>query len=74
MLIGLHQLDHMRTPAHAAVSATVESCTTLKNPWAKSLINAILRRYQREQAKFPDLIASNESAKSEHPDWPLNKL
>lgn len=32
MLIGLYQLDHMRTPAHAAVSATVESCMTLKEP------------------------------------------
>ncbi|MFT5427020.1 MAG: 16S rRNA (cytosine967-C5)-methyltransferase [Gammaproteobacteria bacterium] len=74
MLIGLYQLEHMRTPAHAAVSATVESCMMLKKPWAKNLINAILRRYQREQDKFPDLIASKESAKNEHPDWLLNRL
>lgn len=74
MLIGLYQLEHMRTPAHAAVSATVESCTTLKKAWAKNLTNAILRRYQREQDKFPDLIASSESAKYEHPDWLLNRL
>jgi 16S rRNA (cytosine967-C5)-methyltransferase len=66
MLIGLYQLDHMRTPAHAAVSATVDSCTTLKKPWAKNLINAILRRYQREHEQFPDLI--------EHPEWLLNML
>ncbi|MEE9575092.1 MAG: 16S rRNA (cytosine(967)-C(5))-methyltransferase RsmB [Gammaproteobacteria bacterium] len=74
MLIGLYQLDHMRTPAHAAVSATVDSCTTLKKPWAKNLINAILRRYQREHEQFPDLIAGNESARYEHPEWLLNML
>ena len=45
ILIGLYQLDHMRTPDHAAVSATVESCMELKKQWAKNLINAILRRY-----------------------------
>jgi 16S rRNA (cytosine967-C5)-methyltransferase len=74
MLIGLYQLDHMRTPAHAAVSATVESCIALKKPWAKNLVNAILRRYLREQDKFPDLITSNESAKYEHPDWLLHRI
>jgi len=40
ILIGLYQIDHMRTPDHAAVSATVESCTELKKHWAKNLINA----------------------------------
>ncbi len=74
ILIGLYQLDHMRTPAHAAVSATVESCTDLKKHWAKNLVNAILRRYQREHEKFSNLVADNASARYEHPDWLLNKF
>ncbi len=74
ILIGLYQLDHMRTPAHAAVSASVESCKELKKPWAKNLVNAVLRRYQREHNKFPELIADNESAKNEHPTWLLDRL
>ncbi len=74
ILIGLYQLDHMRTPAHAAVSASVESCKGLKKTWAKNLINAVLRRYQREYEKFPALIANNESAKNEHPIWLLDRL
>jgi 16S rRNA (cytosine967-C5)-methyltransferase len=74
ILIGLYQLDHMRTPDHAAVSASVESCKDLKKPWAKKLVNAVLRRYQREHDKFPELIAANESARNEHPTWLLENL
>lgn len=74
ILIGLYQLDHMRTPAHAAVSASVESCKDLKKTWAKNLVNAVLRRYQREHDKFPELIADNESANNEHPAWLLENL
>ncbi len=74
ILIGLYQLDHMRTPAHAAVSASVESCKELKKSWAKNLVNAVLRRYQREHDKFPELITVNDSAKYEHPAWLLDRL
>lgn len=74
ILIGLYQLDHMRIPAHAAVSASVGSCKELKKAWAKNLVNAVLRRYQREHDKFPELIADNESAKNEHPPWLLDRL
>ena len=74
ILIGLYQLDHMRTPAHAAVSASVESCKELKKTWAKNLVNAVLRRYQREHDKFPELIANDESANSEHPAWLVESL
>ncbi len=74
ILIGLYQLDHMRTPAHAAVSASVESCIELKKTWAKNLVNAVLRRYQREHDKFPELISADEPAKYEHPAWLLNRL
>ena len=74
IMIGLYQLDHMRTLPHAAVSATVESCTDLKKHWAKNLINAVLRRYQREHDKLSALIADNAPARHEHPDWLLNKF
>lgn len=74
ILIGLYQLDYMRIPAHAAVSATVESCIELKKHWAKNLINAILRRYQREHDKFIGLIINKPSIKYEHPEWLLNTI
>lgn len=74
ILIGLYQLDHMRTPAHAAVAATVDCCKALKKIWAKNLVNALLRRYQREHDKFSELIIGNESARYEHPEWLLKLI
>ena len=45
-LVGLYQLQFMRVKAHAAVSETVLAAN--KKPWAKALLNAVLRRYLRE--------------------------
>ena len=42
-LVGLYQLSYMRVKPHAAVSETVLAAR--KKPWAKALINALLRGY-----------------------------
>ncbi len=44
MLVGAYQLQHMRIPAHAAIHETVAACRHLRKPWAKGLVNAVLRR------------------------------
>ena len=74
ILLGIYQLDFMRTPAHAAVSSSVDACTALKKPWAKKLVNAVLRRYQREHAELQSKIQQNESALYSHPEWMIDKL
>src|SRR5690606_14930502 len=48
LLIGLYQLFHTRIPAHAAIGETVGCAERLKKSWAKGLLNAVLRRAQRE--------------------------
>lgn len=67
LLLGLYQLRYMRVKDHAAVSETVAAAG--KKTWAKSLINGVLRRYQREHDAFEQWIASNEVAKFSHPQW-----
>lgn len=67
ILIGLYQLIEMRLPDYAAVSETVEVAKSLKKIWAKNLINAVLRNYQRQQARFPQSHYS-------HPNWMIEKL
>jgi 16S rRNA (cytosine967-C5)-methyltransferase len=47
LLIGLYQLREMSIPQHAVINETVKSTVALKKPWAKGLINAVLRNYQR---------------------------
>ena len=48
LLAGLYSVDHLNRPAHASVNAAVEATTGLKKPWAKGLVNGVLRRYLRE--------------------------
>lgn len=72
VLIGLYQLKFMRVKPHAAVSETVAA--TRKKTWAKSLINALLRRYQREAEALDAKIQPNASAAYSHPDWLIAKI
>lgn len=74
LFIGLYQFIHLRTPPHAVVSATVEACNELDKSWAKSLVNAVLRRYQRESEYLLDNIESNLAAQCSHPEWLLKIL
>lgn len=73
LLIGLHQLAHLRIPAHAAVSATVEASRTLGRPWAAPLINAVLRGFLTRRAEMED-CAQSEAARYAHPAWMLAEM
>ncbi|MFQ5660194.1 MAG: 16S rRNA (cytosine(967)-C(5))-methyltransferase RsmB [Gammaproteobacteria bacterium] len=74
LFCGLYQLDHLRIPDHAAVSATVEAASSLNKEWAKQLINAVLRRYQRERDLIQKSVQAHPSACYAHPDWLLSML
>jgi 16S rRNA (cytosine967-C5)-methyltransferase len=74
LLVGLYQLGFMRTPVHAAVSATVESVIDLNKPWAKPLINAVLRRYHRESSSLEREMRNSESAFYSHPMWLISAI
>ncbi len=68
LLIGVYQLKFMRIPAHAAVDATVQACELAGKPWAKSLVNGVLRNYARRSAEVDEQLSS-DAALSAHPDW-----
>lgn len=72
LLMGLYQLDHMRVKPHAAVSETVAAVG--HKTWARSLINAVLRRYQRERATLQTAIDHNPQALLNHPQWLIDRL
>lgn len=48
LLGGLAQLQSLELPAHAALSATVDAARALGKPHQAGLVNALLRRAQRE--------------------------
>jgi 16S rRNA (cytosine967-C5)-methyltransferase len=70
--IGLYQLMGMNIPAHAAVNETVRETRTMKKPWAKGLVNGILRRYQRESTMLESSLTEAQEAAC--PDWLINAL
>ncbi len=74
MLIGLYQLHYLRIPDYAVVKETVALVEQIKKPWAKGLINAVLRTFCREQETL--LIALNEDPAFlyNHPKWLIKRL
>jgi 16S rRNA (cytosine967-C5)-methyltransferase len=72
ILIGLYQLRFMRVKPHAAVSETVAAAR--KKPWAKALVNAVLRNYLREQDRIEQQADQEPSAAFSHPRWLIDKI
>lgn len=72
--IGLLQLQHMRIPPHAAVSATVDAAVAIGERDAAPLVNAVLRRYQREHAELDAALEADAEARFSHPAWLLAEL
>lgn len=66
---SLYQLLETRIPSHAAVNEAVATCKALKKPWAKGLVNAILRRFIREQDELDETLKDNLAFSTAHPDW-----
>lgn len=71
LLVGLYQLLYLRVPAHAAVSETVNACEDLDEGRARGLVNAVLRRAQREAAQLLPVIDEQTVVRYSHPDWLL---
>ena len=72
MRLGIYQLRHGNIAAHAAVNETVKITKQLGKPWARGLVNAVLRGYQRREE---ELMANlSEAATVSHPDWLLEQL
>ncbi|WP_282347084.1 16S rRNA (cytosine(967)-C(5))-methyltransferase RsmB [Pseudomonas sp. PS01301] len=69
LLVGLYQLLYTRVPAHAAIGETVGCADKLKKPWAKALLNAVLRRAQRESDAILAELERDPVVRTAHPRW-----
>ena len=74
LLLGLYQLRSLRMPAHAAVNETVNATADLNKPWARKLLNAVLRNYQRDAEGIEAGLAENPKYRWNHPQWLITKL
>ena len=75
LLIGLYQLRELRIPEHAVIHETVELAKRLNKEWATGLINAVLRRYQREAVELDQQLSQQSDLYHwNHPEWMVTKL
>lgn len=72
LLVGIYQLQHMRVKSHAAVSETVAATT--HKPWARSLVNAVLRQYLRDAEVLQQACTADKQAHFNHPEWIINRI
>lgn len=69
LVLGLVQLEVLQLQDYAAVAATVEATRTLKRPQLAGLVNAILRRWQRERAQRMATLDAKPQTRHAHPAW-----
>jgi 16S rRNA (cytosine967-C5)-methyltransferase len=73
--VALYQLDHTRAPAFAVVDRAVAAAGDAVRPAAKSLVNALLRRYLRERDALNAAVAArSEVARWSHPQWWIERV
>ncbi len=88
ILVGLYQLSFMHTPSHAAISETVNATKMLgdkpgsksnnksnnNKTWARGLVNAVLRRFQREEKQLLENAQQTPEGKFSHPNWMIKTI
>jgi 16S rRNA (cytosine967-C5)-methyltransferase len=72
LAVGLLQLTESRIPDHAVVSQTVEASRLLRRPKLAGLLNAVLRRFLRENMAADE--PATPEARYDHPAWMIDRI
>jgi 16S rRNA (cytosine967-C5)-methyltransferase len=72
--VALYQLDHTRAPPFAIVDHAVNAAAAVARPAAKSLVNALLRRYLREREALHAAVRQDPVARWSHPKWWIDRV
>lgn len=74
LVLGLVQLEVLELRDYAAVAATVEAVRSLNRPRLAGLVNAILRRWQRERATLMAKLDTQPSSRYAMPPWLVSAI
>ena len=69
LVLGLVQLEVLELQDYAAVAATVEAVRALRRPQLAGLVNAVLRRWQRERDTLLTKLDARPQTRHAHPAW-----
>jgi len=72
--VALYQLEHTRAPPFAVVDHAVNAAAALARPAAKSLVNALLRRYLRERDALNAAVTADPVARYSYPGWWIDRI
>lgn len=72
--VAIYQLDHMRAPPFAVVDHAVNAAAAIARPAAKSVVNAILRRYLRERDALNEAVQADPVARWSYPAWWIERI
>ncbi|HEY8084797.1 MAG TPA: 16S rRNA (cytosine(967)-C(5))-methyltransferase RsmB [Methylophilaceae bacterium] len=74
LLVALYQLEYSKNASHAVVNSAVEAATQLKQPWAKGLVNAVLRNYLRRREELLQKLPHDPATQLAWPRWWVRQL
>jgi 16S rRNA (cytosine967-C5)-methyltransferase len=74
LLVALYQLQYSKAAEHAVVDHAVKTVLVLKKPWAKGLVNAVLRNFLRQRSTLLEKAAADDEGRYSHPQWWVDKL
>lgn len=74
LCVAIYQLEFTRAAPYAVVSQAVDACVMSGWPWAKGMVNAILRRYQREREALLVDARAEPRGRWSYPDWWIERI
>ncbi len=74
LMVGLYELWRLNTPTHAAVAETVNATRELGRTPLRGLVNAVLRRFDRERDSLLEGLGTATELLTSHPDWLARQL
>ncbi|HZV62518.1 MAG TPA: 16S rRNA (cytosine(967)-C(5))-methyltransferase RsmB [Methylophilaceae bacterium] len=74
LLVALYQLHHGKVADHTVVNQAVKAAEFNKKPWARGLVNAVLRNFLRQREALLQQISASEIARYSYPQWWINQL
>ncbi|CAG0960550.1 Ribosomal RNA small subunit methyltransferase B [Gammaproteobacteria bacterium] len=74
LLVALYQLVHGKTSEYAVVDHAVKAAAKLKKPWAKGLVNAVLRNFLRRRDALLAKVGEDDVSRYSYPRWWVSRL
>ncbi len=70
MICALYQLRELEVAEYAVINESVSATLVFKKPWAKGLVNAVLRGYQRKKEELEQTLTAGQKNKDlAFPGW-----